>query len=71
MYFTLRDPPDVMVGRVSCLLHEEQGDPLKQLVPGHGGHGKVKKQTVQHRNGDIIERAGYNERYFQIRFIVN
>ena len=49
-------PPDVVVRRVGCLLHEEQCDPLKQLVAGHGRHGQVKEQTVQHRHRDIVQR---------------
>ena len=61
MNFTLRDPPDVVIGRVSGLLHEEQGDPLEQLVTRYGGHGQVEEQPVQHRDGDVVERAELNE----------
>ena len=61
MNFTLRDPPDVVIGRVRGLLHEEQGDPLEQLVARHGGHGQVEEQPVQHRDGDVVERAELDE----------
>ena len=57
MYFALWHPPDVVIWRVSGLLHEEQGDPLEQLVTRHGSHGQVEEQAVQHRDWDIIERA--------------
>ena len=46
MYLPLRDPPDVVVGRVGGLLHEEEGDPLEQLVAGHSRDGQVEEQPV-------------------------
>ena len=49
MDFPLWDSPDVVVGRVGRLLHEEEGDPLKQLVTRHSRDCQVEEQPVQHR----------------------
>ena len=57
MNLPLRDPPDVVVGGVGGLLHEEEGDPLEQLVPRHGRHRQVEEQPVQHREGDEVHGA--------------
>ena len=66
VYFALRDPPDVVVGRVGGLLHEQQGDPLEQLVARHGCHGQVEEQAVQHRDGDVVEGTGVNKNDYQM-----
>ena len=57
MNLSLWDSPDVVVGRVGRLLHEQQCDPLKQLVAGQGCHGQVEEQPVQHRQGNDVHRA--------------
>ena len=54
---SLWDSPDVVVGRVGSLLHEEEGDPLEELVPGHRRHGQVEEQPVQHRQWDEVHRT--------------
>ena len=55
VYLPLRDPPDVVVGRVGSLLHEHEGDPLEQLVTGHRRHRQVEEQAVQHWDGDEVQ----------------
>ena len=57
MNLSLWDSPDVVVGRVGRLLHEEQGDPLEELVAGHGRHGQVEEEAVQHRERDEVHRT--------------
>ena len=54
MNFSLWDPPDVVVGRVGSLLHEEQSDPLEELVAGDSRHSQVEEQPVQHRQWDEV-----------------
>ena len=54
MNFSLWDPPDVVVGRVGGLLHEQERDSLEELVAGHGRDGQVEEQPVQHREGDEV-----------------
>ena len=58
MNFSLGHPPDVVVGRVGGLFHEHQGDPLEQLVPGHGGDGKVEEESVKDGDRDVVHGAG-------------
>ena len=54
MNFSLWDPPDVVVGRVGGLLHEQERDSLEELVAGHGRDGQVEEEPVQHREGDEV-----------------
>ena len=57
VYLPLRDPPDVVVGRVGGLLHEHESDPLEQLVAGHRRHRQVEEQAVQHRRRDVVQHV--------------
>ena len=57
MNLSLWDSPDVVVGRVGRLLHEQQCDPLEQLVAGHSRDGQVEEQAVQHRQGNDVHWA--------------
>ena len=58
VYLPLRDPPDVVVGRVGGLLHEHESDPLEQLVTRHSRHRQVEEQAVQHRDRDEVQGTG-------------
>ena len=59
MYFTLWHPSDVVIGRIGGLLHEEQSDPLKQLVARHCSHSQVEEQPVQYRDRNVVQRAKF------------
>ena len=51
--------PDVMVGWVGRLLHEEQSDPLEELIAGDGCDGQVEEEAVQDWHGDVVQRSAH------------
>ena len=57
MDFALRNSTDVVVGRISGLLREEESNALKHLIAAESSDGHVKEKTIENGRWDVGQRV--------------
>lgn len=55
--FALRNSTDVVVGRISGLLREEESNALKHLIAAESSDGHVKEKTIENGRWDVGQRV--------------